>query len=110
MILTMACAPVCWILNRCGRPRLPGRYSQKIIEHYPGVARGRLINEAVRELIGVMVDDLLAETRRRVQRERVFDAAHVRELGRPLIAFSTGIEEAHCGAQGLFAHTCVPAL
>lgn len=64
-----------------------------IIERYPGVARGRQINEAVRDLIGVLVDDLLAETRRRVRQERVFDAAHVRELGRPLVAFSPAVEE-----------------
>ncbi len=70
-----------------------GPIFEKVVERFPGVARGRLINEAVRELIGVMVEDLLAETRRRVKRERVFDAAHVRELGRPLIAFSSDIEQ-----------------
>ena len=70
-----------------------GPVFERIIGRYPGVARGRLINEAVRELIGVMVEDLLAETKRRVRHERVFDAAHVRELGRPLIAFSPGVEE-----------------
>ncbi len=67
---------------------LAGPIFAGVSESYPGVARGRLINEAVRKLIGVLVDDLLAETRRNVTRERVFDAAHVRQLGRPLIAFS----------------------
>lgn len=70
-----------------------GPIFENMIERYPGVARGRLINEAVRELIGVMVDDLLAQTRQHVRRERVFDAAHVRELGRPLVAFSAEIEQ-----------------
>ncbi|MEQ1887976.1 MAG: deoxyguanosinetriphosphate triphosphohydrolase [Alphaproteobacteria bacterium] len=79
---------------------LAGPIFEKMFERYPGVARGRLINEAVRELIGVMVDDLLAETRHRVQRERVFDAAHVRELGRPLVAFSTGIEQGIMALKG----------
>ncbi|MCK9993903.1 MAG: dGTPase [Alphaproteobacteria bacterium] len=83
-----------------------GPVFQKIIDQYPGVARGRLINEAVREMIGIMVDDLLAETKRRVQRERVFDAAHVRELGRPLIAFSSGVEEAIVALKG-YLHTHV---
>lgn len=67
---------------------LAGRFFEKALADYPGVARGRLINEAVRELIGLMVDDVLAQTRSNVAEERVFDAAHVRELGQPLAAFS----------------------
>lgn len=77
-----------------------------VVARYPGIARGRLINEAVRQLIGVMVDDLLAETARRVLRERVFDAAHVRELGRPLIAFSPEIERGIVALKG-YLHTHV---
>ena len=33
---------------------------------YPGIEASRLIHESVRRLIGRMVDDLIAETRRRV--------------------------------------------
>ena len=70
-----------------------GPIFQKAVGRFPGVARSRLINEAVRELIGVMVDDLLEQSRSNVKRERVFDAAHVRELGRPLIAFSPAMAQ-----------------
>ena len=38
-----------------------GPIFERVIARFPGVARGRFINEAVRELIGVMVEDLLAE-------------------------------------------------
>ena len=44
--------------------------------------------EAVRRMIGVMVADVLAETRRRAQASGVDSAEAVRGLGRPLVAFS----------------------
>ncbi|MEO8811462.1 MAG: deoxyguanosinetriphosphate triphosphohydrolase [Caulobacteraceae bacterium] len=44
--------------------------------------------EAVRRMIGVMVDDVLAETRERTRRSRVASPGSVRALGAPLVAFS----------------------
>ena len=44
--------------------------------------------EAVRRMIGVMVGDVLAETRRRAHASGVDSAEAVRGLGRPLVAFS----------------------
>ena len=44
--------------------------------------------EAVRRMIGAMVDDVLAETRRRAEAGKVGSAEDVRALGRPLVAFS----------------------
>jgi dGTPase len=44
--------------------------------------------EAVRRMIGVMVADVLAETRRRAEAGGVQTAADVRALGRQLVAFS----------------------
>ena len=46
------------------------------------------IHEAVRRLIGEMVGDLLAETRRRVERFKPQRVEDVRALGQPLVAFS----------------------
>jgi dGTPase len=37
-----------------------------VVARYPGVAAARLVPELVRDLIGLMVNDVLAETRRRV--------------------------------------------
>jgi dGTPase len=47
--------------------------------------------EAVRRMIGVMVDDVMAETRRRA--EGLGSADEVRTLGRPLVAFSEDMVE-----------------
>ncbi len=51
-------------------------------------ARRRLVPELVRDQIGRMVDDLLAETRRRLTEARPARGADVRAAGRPLAGFS----------------------
>ena len=49
--------------------------------------------ESVRRMIGVMVGDVLAETRRRAVDGAVASPADVRALGRPLVAFSDPMYE-----------------
>lgn len=58
---------------------------------WPDLDARMLRMEAVRRMIGVMVDDVLAETRRRAS--GVASAEAVRALGRPLVAFSEGMVE-----------------
>ena len=53
---------------------------------YPDAEEKRLVPELVREQIGVMVNDLLDETRRRIVGVASVDA--VRAAGRPLVSFS----------------------
>jgi dGTPase len=60
---------------------------------YPGVDIGILRLEAVRRMIGAMVEDVLAETRRRAAAGKVSSAEDVRELGRALVAFSRDMAE-----------------
>jgi len=55
---------------------------------YPAIDRRRLVHEATRRLITRMVDDLLAETRRRLAELRPASAQDVRLAGRPIVAFS----------------------
>jgi dGTPase len=57
---------------------------------YPDVAEARLVPELVREMIGVMVADVLAETQRRI--EGVGSVEAVRDAGRPLAGFSAELE------------------
>jgi len=49
--------------------------------------------EAVRRMIGAMVDDVLAETERRAHAAKVKSAADVRGLGKALVAFSPDMFE-----------------
>ena len=55
---------------------------------FPGLDAPVQRYEAVRRLIGVMVDDVLDETRRRASASGVDSAEAVRALGRPLVGFS----------------------
>jgi len=49
--------------------------------------------EAVRRMIGGMIDDVLAETRLRAKAAKVASAAEVRGLGHALVAFSPAMNE-----------------
>ena len=55
---------------------------------YPEVEPGRLAAELVRDQIGAMVNDVLAETRRRIAEKGVASVEDVRAAGRPLAGFS----------------------
>ncbi|MBB3879548.1 deoxyguanosinetriphosphate triphosphohydrolase [Sphingomonas pseudosanguinis] len=55
---------------------------------FPDVAPKRLASELIRSQIGVMVNDLVAETRRRIAESGVGDVADVRAAGRALVGFS----------------------
>jgi dGTPase len=61
---------------------------------YPEVEPDRLEGELVRGQIGVMVNDLIAETERRVREAGVADADDVRVAGRALVGFSAPMREA----------------
>ena len=60
---------------------------------YPGCDVGILRLEAVRRMIGAMVDDVLAETRRRAAADKVGSPEDVRGLGHALVAFSREMVE-----------------
>jgi dGTPase len=58
---------------------------------YPDLPEERLIPELVRDQIGLMVNDVLAETRGRIAASGVRTADEVRAAGRPLVGFSPEI-------------------
>ena len=60
---------------------------------YPGISQSRLIHEAIRRMINAMVEDVLAETARRLSDTRPSSVAEIRALGRPVVAFSEQMAE-----------------
>ncbi len=72
---------------------LVGPVVAQLLGSYPGIERGRLIHETVRRVIGLMVDDLLAETRGNLAEAAPRDAAALRALGRPVVAFSAAMRD-----------------
>jgi dGTPase len=76
----------------CEVPHVAAVFAQ-VRSEYPGVAEPRLVLEMVRRLIGEMVEDVLAETRRRLYAAAPADAAAIRALGEPVVAFSPSMSE-----------------
>jgi len=62
---------------------------------WPGLAPPRLHHETIRRLIDRTVNDLVAETTRRLAAAAPADAIAVRRLGAPVVAFSAEGEEAN---------------
>ncbi len=60
---------------------------------YPGLEVRLLRLEAVRRMIGSMIDDVMVETRKRAAATGVDSADAVRALDRPLVAFSADMVE-----------------
>jgi dGTPase len=61
---------------------------EQVARQYPQIEPARLIQEVVRRLINAMVNDVLAETRRRIREADPTSAAAIRALGQPVVAFS----------------------
>jgi dGTPase len=64
-----------------------------VCEDFPGLEPRLARLEAVRRMIGVMVTDVLAETRRRAAATGIASPNDVRALGRMLVAFSPDMME-----------------
>lgn len=72
---------------------LIGPMLQAAGQDFPGLEPGLLRMEAVRRMIGAMVDDVMAETRRRAAADKPASAADVRAMKRALVAFSADMTE-----------------
>ncbi|NDE90954.1 MAG: deoxyguanosinetriphosphate triphosphohydrolase [Alphaproteobacteria bacterium] len=59
---------------------------------YPKIEARRLIHEIVREAIGVMVADLLVETKTRLAKLKPQSAEDIRAASVPMVAFSESVE------------------
>jgi len=69
------------------------RHWRSIEQRHPGAPLDRRLRTLVRDQIGTMVADVLAETRRRVEQEGVATIDDVRTAGRALVGFSAGLAE-----------------
>ena len=72
---------------------LVGEVFRRCRERHPDIAEDILIHEAVREMIGVMVGDVLEETRRRLKASGADSPEAVRALDYPVVAFSDDMIE-----------------
>ena len=73
---------------------LVGDILREVKTKYPGLEEGRLVPEMIRRLISAMVDDVLAETTRRLASAQPADVAAIRSLDRPVASFSAELQTA----------------
>lgn len=64
---------------------------ERVRTRFPGYSQKDLLPELIREQIGIMVSDLIAETERRIGDARPASASDVRAAGRPLAGFSSAM-------------------
>lgn len=67
---------------------LAGPIFAAVARAHPGLESSRLIGESIRRMINQMVTDVLTETRRRLAEAKVRTIADIRQLDRPVVAFS----------------------
>jgi dGTPase len=67
---------------------LAGPVFREVRSRYPNLERSRLIHEGVRRMINRMVNDLIAETRRRLADAKPKSVDDIRALDAPVVAFS----------------------
>ena len=72
---------------------LAGTALAEVLKKYPGLDRSRTIHETVRRVISAMVNDVLAESRRRLRHDEPHVSDAVRALDHPVVAFSAQMVE-----------------
>ncbi|MEM8646221.1 MAG: deoxyguanosinetriphosphate triphosphohydrolase [Pseudomonadota bacterium] len=72
---------------------LAGAALSTVLSTYQELERPRMVHETVRRVISTMVGDVVAETRKRAQKAKIESADDVRQMGRPLVAFSAQMTE-----------------
>jgi len=73
---------------------LPGKLIGEIRAKYPRLDASRLVHEFIRRLIGLLIEDVIAETRRRLASLAPRSADEVRRASAPVAAFSPAVGEA----------------
>ncbi len=69
------------------------RHWTAIGERHPGINADKRQRALIRDMIGTMVGDVLAETERRIDESAVDSREDVRAAGRPLVGFSSALAE-----------------
>jgi dGTPase len=67
---------------------LPGRLVAAIRAAYPDLDHDRLVHELIRQLIGLLIDDVVAESANRLAAFKPNSADDVRRAAAPVVAFS----------------------
>ncbi len=72
---------------------LLSRVIEDVRKAYPGIQQRYLVQEVKRDMIGVMVDDVLTETRKRLEKVQPESPDDIRNAGMQVVAFSEKMHE-----------------
>lgn len=72
---------------------LLARVIAQVRENYPGIAQRYLIQEVKRDMIGVMVDDVLSETKKHLSQVKPESPNDIRLAGMQIVSFSSDMFE-----------------
>ena len=82
-----------------------GDLVREIEARHPGLERNRFVNELVRRVITRFVEDVIAESQRRLKEAAPKSAAEVRAASRPMVTFSTEMQKADAAIKAyLYPH------
>jgi len=73
---------------------LPGSIIGDLRATYPGLDAGRLVHELIRRLIGLLIEDVVAETNRKLAALAPHSADDVRQARSPVVGFSPAMAQA----------------
>jgi dGTPase len=79
---------------------LAGDGLMELRRRYPKLDSARMGNELVRRLIAEMIEDVIAESRRRLQALAPGSIAEIRDAANPVIGFSTPMAQADAAIKG----------
>lgn len=82
-----------YTLNDLAHVPPAARLMHEVRAAYPGIEAPQLIHEINRRLISRMIEDVVAETRRRLAELRADGPDRIREAGVPVVAFSPAMQE-----------------
>jgi dGTPase len=81
-------------LDDIGAVELPGKIIGDVRSAYPNLDDSRVVHEFIRRLIGLLIEDVTAETRRRLTALEPRSADEVRRAPAPVAGFSPAIGDA----------------
>ena len=80
------------VADICDVPMV-GEVFADVRRRYPDISEARLIHEAIRDMIGLMVADVLTETQGRLERHKPQSANDIRALDEAIVSFSDAFRE-----------------
>ena len=73
---------------------LIGKVFHDIRNKYSHASQSRIIHKALSETIGIMISDVVSQTKKNIQHYRIKHVEEIRKLNKPLVAFSPEVAQA----------------